>query len=116
MEPNHSQSISSKSSDSRIKLLTIPVPGAAFVVTETLPKKMYFVLLIVGASVDVLIVNSAPLDPYESVVPSASDQSELADVKSVYWVPPSAGSEGQEALDEVRIQSHRKGRRDTYCL
>ena len=98
VEPNHSQSISSRSSDSRMKLLTMPVPGAAFAVTETLPKKMYLLLLMVGALVAVLMVNSAPLDPYERVVPASSVQSELSFVKSVYRVPPSAASEGQEAV------------------
>lgn len=34
------QSISSRSSDSSTMLLTMPVPGAAFMVTETSPKKM----------------------------------------------------------------------------
>jgi len=57
VEPSHSQSISSKSSDSRMKLLTVPVPGEAFMVTETLPKKMYFLVLTVGASVFLAMVN-----------------------------------------------------------
>jgi hypothetical protein len=113
VEPNHSQSISSRSSDNRMKLLTIPVPGAACVVTVTFPKNMYLLLLIVGASVAVLIVNSAPFDPYEIVVPASSDQSELAPfVKSVVMVVASAGSEGQEAVDGVRTVPHSQGRKE----
>ena len=63
MEPSHSQSISSRSSDSRMKELTIPVPGDAFKKTSTWPKNMYFSLLIVGAEAEVEILNSAPLVP-----------------------------------------------------
>jgi hypothetical protein len=58
--PSHSQSISSRSSDSRMKLLMMPVPGAALVVTETLPKKIYLEELMVGASVAVLMTKLAP--------------------------------------------------------
>jgi hypothetical protein len=105
VEPSHSQSISSRSSDSRMKLETIPTPGAASSSTSTLPKKMYFSLLIVGASVAVLMVKMAPFAPYVNVVPSARDQNESAPlVKSVVIVVPRAGSVGQEArerLDEV---------------
>jgi hypothetical protein len=83
-----------------MKLLTIPVPGAAFVTTSTFPKKMYLSLLTVGASVATLIVNSAPFAPYDILVPAANDQSELAPwVKSVFWVVPRAGSEGHVAGD-----------------
>lgn len=108
VDPNHSQSISSRSSDSRMKLLTIPVPGAAFVTTSTFPKNMYFSLLIVGASVATLIVNSAPFAPYDILVPSANDQSELAPVvKSVFRVVPRAGSEGHvvfvRGLQSVKV-------------
>jgi hypothetical protein len=62
-DPSHSQSISSRSSDSRMKLLTIPPPAHALVVTVTCPKNMYFSKLIVGASPTALITNSAPLAP-----------------------------------------------------
>jgi len=78
-----------------MKLLTTPVPGEAFIVTETFPKKMYLLTPMVGASVFLLMVNSAPFDPYLSVVPSASVQSELSLVKSVTRVVPNPGLAGQ---------------------
>lgn len=78
-----------------MKLLTTPVPGEAFIVTETFPKKIYLLTPMVGASVFLLIVNSAPFDPYFSVVPSASFQSELSLVKSVTRVVPNPGLAGQ---------------------
>lgn len=78
-----------------MKLLTIPVPGAALIFASTRPKKIYLSLEMVGASVGVLITNSAPFAPYDSVVPSARVQSGLAPVvKSVVRVVPRAGSEG----------------------
>lgn len=93
--PSHSQSISSRSSDSRIKLLTMPTPGLALVVTDTFPNMMYLALLMVGASVD-LMMNSAPSDPYCIVVPCARVQSLLAPaVKSVVRVVPKPASAGQ---------------------
>jgi hypothetical protein len=98
-DPSHSQSISSRSSDSRIKLLTIPPPAHALVVTVTCPKNMYFSELMVGASPAALITNSAPLAPYD-ICPFTIDQSELAPcVKSVVRVVPNAGSDGHEATD-----------------
>lgn len=84
-----------------MKLLTIPVPGADRIFASTLPKKMYFSLEIVGASVAVLITNSAPFAPYDNVVPAANDQSELAPVvQSVTRVVPRAGSEGQVSREK----------------
>ena len=81
-----------------MKLLTIPVPGADLTVASTFPKKMYLSLEMVGASPALLIVNSAPFEPYDKVVPSAKDQSELAPVvQSVERVVPRAGSEGHVA-------------------
>jgi len=79
------------------KLLTIPCPGAALNTTSTLPKKMYQLLVIVGASVSVLIVKTAPLvGSYVKVVPSARLNSELAPfLKSTVIVVPSALSGGQ---------------------
>lgn len=61
--PSHSQSISSRSSDSITKEETIPVPAAACVVTLTLPKNIYHAELMVGACVSEVIMNSAPLVP-----------------------------------------------------
>ena len=62
--PSHSQSTSSRSSLSRMALLTTPLPGAAFITKLTLPKKMYQFDWIVGASPALLMVNSAPFDVY----------------------------------------------------
>ena len=87
--PSHSQSISSRSSDSRMKELTIPTPAEAFMTTSTCPNMMYSELLIVGALVEALIWNSAPEVPYTRVVPSASvHRSEAPLVKSVKAVFP----------------------------
>jgi hypothetical protein len=47
------------------------------------------------------MVNSAPFDPYDKVVPAANDQSELAPaVKSVVRVVPRAGSDGHVSVNE----------------
>ena len=55
----------------------------------------------VGALVEVLMTNSAPSLPYDIVVPSARDQSELAPfVKSVVRVVPRASSAGHEPIEE----------------
>lgn len=94
-EPNHSQSISSRSSDSRMKELTIPVPGDALTLAVTFPKKIYFSDSMVGASFLAVMENSAPFVPYVIDVPSASCQkSSLPLVKSVLCVVPKAGSAG----------------------
>lgn len=72
MLPSHSQSISSKSSDSKMKLETIPVPGEAFTTAVTFPNMIYLLVLIVGAPVLVVITKLAPLDEsYDMEVPSA---------------------------------------------
>ena len=60
VEPSHSQSISSRSSDSRMKELTMPVPGDAFRKTSTWPNMIYFEDWIVGASVATFMLNWAP--------------------------------------------------------
>jgi len=101
VEPSHSQSISSRSSDSRIKLETIPVPEAAFIVAVTFPNIIYLVALTVGAPVFESIKKAAPLVlSYDSVVPSAYDHPlgasvPLTEVKSVEKVVPRPASEGQ---------------------
>ncbi len=86
-----------------MKALTIPVPGEAFIFASTLPKKMYFVVPIVGASFFLLMVNSAPFGPYLRVVPSASSQFAVSApfFQSVVRVVPNAGSEGQAAEELV---------------
>jgi hypothetical protein len=82
-----------------MKLLTIPPPAHALVVTVTRPKNIYFSELMVGASPAALITNSAPLAPYD-ICPFTIDQSEPAPcVKSVVRVVPNAGSGGHEAID-----------------
>ncbi len=49
--PSHSQSISSRSSDCRVKLVATPTPREAWSLTSTRPKKMYPLLVMVGASI-----------------------------------------------------------------
>ena len=89
------QSISSKSLDSITKLLTIPVPAAAFKNTSTLPKKMYLLEMMVRASPAEVMINSAPSSPYVISVPDSSENSELAPwVKSTVVVLPKAASLG----------------------
>jgi hypothetical protein len=86
------------------KLLTIPFPGAAFNTMSTLPKNMYQLLIMVGASVSVLMVNTAPLvGSYVKVVPVTRLNSELAPfLKSTVIVVPRALSGGQAALCQFR--------------
>jgi len=60
-EDVHTQSISSRSSDSNTIEVTMPRPGAAFIVTSTFPKKMYFLLLMRGAWLSLVMVKIAPL-------------------------------------------------------
>ena len=61
VEPSHSQSISSRSSDSRMNEDTMPVPGEALTFVVTLPNIIYLVVLTVGAPVFASILKVAPL-------------------------------------------------------
>lgn len=63
----HTQSISSRSSDSMTILLTMPVPGAILMTTSALPKKKFHGVWMVGESPCPLMVNSAPLGPVLTV-------------------------------------------------
>lgn len=69
-----SRSISSRSIDSITNVLTMPAPGAACIVTSTLPKKIEKSLAIVGPSLTELIWNKPPFgDVFKD--PEVIDQS-----------------------------------------
>jgi hypothetical protein len=74
MKVIHTQSISSKSSDSITKELTTPVPFAALMVISVFPKKMYLVEVIVLARPSEVMINSAPSVPYVMLVPDAAEK------------------------------------------
>ncbi len=92
--PSHSKSISSRSSDCSIALLTIPTPGAAFNTNSTCPNMMYHLDAMSGASPDPATVKEAPFESYVGV-PWAVKESDCPAVKSILTDLPSAVSGGQ---------------------
>lgn len=80
---------------------------AACATNSILPKKMYQLEEMVGASVSLLLTNSAPLLPYLRVVPPARAKLESEPfVKSIETVFPSALSAGQAAAGVSKMQNY----------
>ena len=117
ISPIHSRSISSRSSDWRMTLLMMPLPGAALTMALILPKNMYFAELMVGACLGWLMTKLAPFSLWVTVVPSSSVQSSVTPcVKSVVIVLPSAGSRGQATGLSEFLHQRRIMRDSLFCV
>ena len=84
---------SSRQSLCSTTLLTMPTPGAAFIVTDTLPNMMYHREVSCGESPDCRTLKPTPLEPYVGLDWGVK-LSEAPCVKSMFTVLPNAESAG----------------------